>query len=506
MRGIFKKGARAALAALALGALLHILPAVASDDMPEPAAAKVSAHKAAVVGGEPSAHGPTVKVSVGKATTVELPGPVADILVADPTIADVGVLRSDRLYVVGQKVGSTNVLAFSESGDLVADIAVHVRVDEKTVRDTLKEFFPAEDVQVKTVNEDVVLSGTVSNPSVANQVRDMAGRFLSGTSGQSVVDLMTVAGEQQVMLKVKIVEANRTALREYGIEPDYKSSNTGQSGFRFNGTSGLGLTEDPFALGSLFFDDNQGFGPLGLTLQALESKGLVNTLAEPNLTAISGETAGFLAGGEFPVPVGRDNDGNITIEFKQFGVSLNFTPVVLSSDRISLHLGTEVSALDQQNGLTIAAVDIPGLTTRRAETTVEIGSGGTLVIAGLIKSETVNSLNGLPGVQDVPVLGELFRSKSFNRRESEVLIIVTPYLVKPYAEAEAVRTSGKAPPVMAAAQPQEPVKGEALPQAVAVAGGHSPLAQTFAGNLKKVYGDRVPAAVGKKSDFGYLVD
>ena len=452
-----------ALAAmLLLGAMLYILPVDAAE----------GAHA-----------GPTVKISLGKATTVELPGPVADILVADPAIADVGVLRSDRLYVVGHTVGSTNVLAFSEAGDLLADVAVQVRVDEKTVRDSLREFFPDEDIKVRTVNEDVVLTGTVSNPSVANKLRDMAGRFVDGSAGQTVVDLMTVEGEQQVMLKVKIVEANRAALREYGIEPDYKASNSGESGFRLSGTSGIGLTEDPFGIGTLFLDNNHNFGPLQLTLQALENKGLVNTLAEPNLTAISGETAGFLAGGEFPVPVGRDNDGNITIEFKQFGVSLNFTPVVLSSDRISLHMGTEVSALDQQNGLTIAGVDIPGLTTRRAETTVEIGSGGTLMIAGLIKSETVNTLNGMPGVQDLPVIGELFKSKSFRRDESEVLIMVTPYLVKPYAKAEGdlVKAESKA-----VAQP--------------------PLSQAFMGNLRKVYGDKVPAESDKGPAFGYLVD
>lgn len=448
-----------ALAAmLLLGVLLYILPVAAAS------------------GGQ----GPTVKISLGKATTVELPGPVADILVADPAIADIGVLRSDRLYVVGRGVGSTNVLAFSESGDLLADIAVHVRVDEKTVRDTMKEFFPDEAINVRTVNEDVVLTGMVSNPSVANQVRDMAGRFVNGASGQTVVDMMTVEGEQQVMLKVKIVEANRAALREYGIEPDY-----GNSRVQLRGTSGIGLTEDPFGIGSLFYDGTNKFGPLSLTLQALENKGLVNTLAEPTLTAISGETAGFLAGGEFPVPVGRDNDGNITLEFKQFGVSLNFTPVVLSQDRISLHLGTEVSALDQQNGLTIAGVDIPGLTTRRAETTVEIGSGGTLMIAGLIKSETVNTINGMPGVQDLPIIGELFKSKSFRRDESEVLIMVTPYLVKPYAKAEA-----------------NLLKAENNNKAAEQA----PLTQAFVGNLHKVYGDKVPAGANGGSAFGYLVD
>jgi hypothetical protein len=264
-------------------------------------------------------------------------------------------------------------------------------------------------------------------------VRELAQRFITERD-QTIMDLMKVSGEQQVMLKVRIMEVARANLREYGIYPRYQPDNGGNEG-RFLSDIGAGLVAPtPFATGSLFFDDNGGFGPLGLTLQAMQQKGLINVLAEPNLTAITGETAGFLAGGEFPIPSGRDNQGNVIIEFKKFGVSLNFTPRVLSKDRISLLLDTEVSSLDKDRGLTLESVDIPGLSVRRAQTTVEIGSGGTIMIAGLIQSRTTQGLNGLPGASELPIIGELFKSKSFNRDESEVLIVVTPFLVKPYAK------------------------------------------------------------------------
>lgn len=434
----------------------------------------------------------SVTLTAGKADTVNLGKAVADVLVANPAIADVGTLRADRLYIVGKAVGDTNVLAFDAEGNPMADIAVHVRVDEKTLRETMKEFFPDEDVQVKTVNSNVILSGSVSTPGIAGQVRDLAGRFVGG-NGQTIMDLMNVDGEQQVMLKVKVVEAKRSALREYGFEADYRPGGTGGALNTIAGTGLAALT--PFASGQIFVDDNGKFGPLKIGLQALERDGLVNVLAEPNLTAISGETAGFLAGGEFPVPTGTDQDGNITIEFKQFGVSLNFTPVVLSKGNISLHLSTEVSTLSQEDGVTLVGTDIPGLAVRRAETTVEMGSGGTLMIAGLIKSDTTDSLNGMPGIKDVPILGELFKSKSFQRDETELVILVTPYLVKPYARPEAEVASAVPSPELRVAESGVP------PQRLA-----SPLSQKFFDNMQKVYGDRMQGAVKTGASYGYIVD
>lgn len=456
----------------------------------------------------------TVKLSLGKADTVDLPGNVADILVADPGVADVGALRSDRLYVVGRSVGNTNVLAFDDAGELLAHIDVHVRVDEKTLRDTLKEFFPKENIQARTVNEDIVLTGQVSSPAVANQVRDMAGRFTG--EGQTVMDLMSVRGEQQVVLRVKIMEANRSALREIGVDTDFTldrgmlsdGASLAGIGGGVGAASILGLTQTPFAQGSITNVAQGIFDDLDIAVQALERRGLVSTLASPNLTAISGESAGFLAGGEFPVPTGIDNNGNIVIEFKPFGVSLTFRPTVLSGERISLQLRTEVSSLVESDGIELQNVQIPGISVRRAETTVEMGSGGGLMIAGLIKSEMTRAMNSVPGIADIPILGELFKSRSFDQEESELLIMVNVLLVKPYAERTArlldEQESGltqlaKAVPAALPVQP-DPSEEDAPIQP-------DPLAAVFSDNLRQVYGSkRVPKDLETSSGYGYILD
>lgn len=460
MRG--EKTGISRIAALALCLLLSLAP---------PAAADVEK---------------SVSVALGKADTVDLPGNVVDILVANPAIADVGALRSDRLYIVGRAAGDTNVLAFNASGEVIARVEVHVHVDQKTLRDTLKELFPEEEVQARTVNEDIILTGKVSNPGVANQVVDVATRFVANKD-QTVVNMMTVKGEQQVMLKVRIVEANRAALRELGVETDYRAGANrllSNSAFSANTIAGTGLTTDPYTMFSAVISDTN-FGPLAIGLRALERDGLVNTLAEPTLTAISGESAGFLAGGEFPVPVGTDDDGNIIIEFKQFGVSLNFKPIVLNPERISLQLSTEVSALADQDGITLSSIEIPGLSVRRAQTTVELGSGNTLMIAGLLESKTIKALNGLPGITDMPILGELFKSRSFEQNESELVVMVTPYLVQPFAKAVAERTEDA---------PQERQQ-------------HTRLTEQFIANLRRIYGGRVPESLaGSEASLGYILD
>ncbi|TAL27764.1 MAG: hypothetical protein EPN97_16455 [Alphaproteobacteria bacterium] len=376
--------------------------------------------------------GNTVKLSIGKADTINLSKPAADVLVASPGVADVGSLRSNRLYVVGKAIGDTNVLVFDEEGNQIANIAIQVRADQQTLRETVREFFPNEAVDVRTVNDSVVLQGEVSTPAVANQVRDLVGRFVR--SGQSLVDLMKVQGEQQVMLKVKVIEAKRSLLREYGVQTNIDQFSNGNVNGSFATTAGgVGLAAvSEFGSGTLALAQMGGFGPLTVNYQALENKGLVNTLAEPTLTAISGETAGFLAGGEFPVPASRDSSGNITVEFKQFGVALNFVPTVLSSDRISMQLTSEVSEKSDVDGVTFGGITVPGLAIRRAQTTVQIGSGGTLMIAGLLKSSATDALNGYPGLSSIPILGNLFKSKSFQRGESELVFLVTPYIVKPF--------------------------------------------------------------------------
>lgn len=378
---------------------------------------------------------PSITLVAGKAETIALSKPAADILVANPGIADVGSLRADRLYVVGRGVGDTNILAFDAEGNQLADIAVHVAVDDATLRSTLKNLFPKEKITVSTVNNSVVLKGRVSSAMVANQVRDLANRFVgANAANRTLVDLMTVAGEQQVMLKVKVLEAQRDVLREMGVSIN---------GTDFDTVTGVGLAAlTQFGNGVLTVDPPGGhFGPFDIDIRGLERDGLINTLAEPTLTAISGETAGFLAGGEFPVPAGRDQDGNVTIEFRQFGVSLNFVPTVMDQDRISLQLTSEVSERSEANSVTLINTVIPGLSVRRAQTTVQMQSGGTLMMAGLMRSRSVDALNGFPGLKDIPILGNLFKSKSFQRGESELVFLVTPYLVEPFADAHAERVT-----------------------------------------------------------------
>lgn len=454
----------------------------------------------------------TINLTAGKADTIDLGKEVADVLVANPAIADVGTLRANRLYIVGKTIGDTNVLAFDEAGNQLADISVHVRVDDEIIGSTIREFFPDEKVEVATVNSNIILKGHVSTPAVANQVRDIASRFITQT-GQTVVDLMSVRGEQQVMLKVKIIEAKRGALREYGIETDYKPSSIGTPHGLLNSIAGTGLQSlAPFASGQIFFDDNGKFGPLKIGLQALEKDGLINTLAEPNITAISGETAGFLAGGEFPVPTGRDQDGNVTLEFKQFGVALNFTPTVLSEDRISLQMSTEVSDKSADDGIVLVNTIIPGLVVRKAETTVQIGSGGTLMIAGLIKSDTINAMNGLPGVSDLPILGNLFKSKSFKRDESELIILVTPYIVEPYARPEAeVVQNDPAPVRQVLPLTNVPADTRKVAKMTALAPqggdkGESATSRAFMNNLKKSFGSKAPVGLSAGPSYGYMVD
>jgi pilus assembly protein CpaC len=493
----------------------------------------------------------TVQLIAGKADTVELNGAVADVLVANPSIADVGTLRVNRLYIVGKTVGDTNVLAYDDKGNQLADIIVQVRMDDRNLQDSLREFFPDEKITVRTVKNNIVLSGEVSSPAIANQVRDLASRFLADPKGQPLVDLMKVDGEQQVMLKVRVVEASRAVLREIGIQTNYRTlgeTNSQETSTVPNAAGSPSPLGTGSTVGGTMFTNNVGlpatpFGSAAITvgaltaqLNALEQNGIVNTLAEPNLTAISGETAGFLAGGEFPIPTSRDTAGNVTLDFKQFGVSLNFTPTVLNKQRIALHMSAEVSAQDPSAGYSQGGLSIPGLSVRRAETTIELGSGSTLMIAGLIDSSTIHAMNGYPGIENLPVIGELFKSKSFQRNESELLFIVTPYLVNSYAEANAVAEKPVSPklpgspgfmqpravtvPEKIGSAPVAPVSAMPIQSSIAQnqtvqnppaqsaqnQNNVSPISQSFINNMRNTYGAKIPENVGTGAGFGYIVE
>ncbi len=438
---------------------------------------------------------PLMVLTVGKAEIVDIDGNVSDIMVADPDIIDVVALQSNRMYIVGAKVGNTNVIAVDADGNIVKRLNIHVRVDERTLEETMRELFPDEDIRARTVNNQVILLGRVSDPMIAGQVRDLALRFVGDE--KNLVNLVKVSGDMQVMLKVRVMEASRAVLKELGVESHANGGN-GTTGL-FNNTTPntlgggvssvlgttaqTGLTTDPFGVGRLIYDTGiNGIGFTEILVNALEQDKLINILAEPNLTAISGEEASFLAGGEFPLPMGRDNNGNVVFEMKPFGVSLNFRPTVLNDKRISLQLKTEVSSLDPEGGITIDSITVPGLDVRRAETIVELNSGGSLMIAGMLKSETVKGVSGLPNARRLPIIGNLISSDSFNREETELLIIVTPYIVRPIPQQKDV-------------------------EAVHVADHPSaPLEDLFVNNLKVVYGTRFPVVPSGPGRLGYLLE
>lgn len=385
---------------------------------------------------------------LGQAAVIHLPVDVADVMVANPEVADAVVRTPTRTVLLGQGVGRTNIFFFDAGGTLILDLAVRVERDMDGLTEALARFVPGGRITAESMNANIVLSGTVPSASAADTALQVARRWAD--EPEQVISFLTIEGRDQVLLRVRIVEMQRTLVRQLGVNLNANLNTASPTVNRIQTDNAFGLAGQ--ALGGLTgrVDLLNALGAdtrLGATIAALERVGLVRTLAEPNLSAISGESANFLAGGEFPVPVGRDRDGNITIEYKPFGVGLGFTPMVMSEGRISLRISTEVSELSNQGSITLGgsaitdqdgnvvagvpALTIPSLTVNRAETTVELPSGGSLVIAGLIKEETRQAMDAVPGVDRIPVLGALFRSRDFANNETELVIIVTPYLVDP---------------------------------------------------------------------------
>ncbi|MBI2233918.1 MAG: type II and III secretion system protein family protein [Micavibrio aeruginosavorus] len=433
--------------------------------------------------------GNLVGVTLGKGEVVEIKGDVADILVANPAVADVVALQSNKLYVVGSQLGDTNLIALDSEGNVIERLDIHVMIDEAAIQKYLNELYPDEHVIVKALNDQVILTGTVSNPAISNRISQVVSAYIGeiqdmeGSTDEIIVNLLNVSGEQQVMLRVKILEVSKSLIKELGIESELNREQGNFIGALGISTSGVGITQPAFGLGTLIFDDGGSVGPISAILSALEQGEMVQTLAEPNLTAISGQEAGFLAGGEFPVPAGRDSDGNVLIEFRPFGVSLNFRPTVMSENRISLQLNTEVSSVSRDETVTLEGLEVPGRNIRRASTTIEVPSGGGMMIGGLLQSNTVKGMAGLPGVNDVPVLGDLISSRSFNRDETELVVLVTAYLVSPYAEKENKKQDDNIP-----------------------AGQAVPLANAFADNIRRIYGRKASGLLDDGSRYGYLIN
>jgi pilus assembly protein CpaC len=377
-----------------------------------------------------------VQLGVGKSVVIDLPRDIKDVLVAEPKFANAVVRSTRRAYLIGVAVGQTNIFFFDAEGKQIAGFDVAVTRDLNGVRAMLGKMFPAGEVRVDGVGDGVMLTGSVANAAESQQAYDLVSRLVGGS--EKVVNNLTIRGRDQVMLKVTVAEVQRDVIKQLGIDLN-GSISYGSAVLNFNNSN-------PFtALGQPLVDGNAiagSFKSVTATLRAMERAGVIRTLAEPNLTAVSGESANFLAGGEFPVPAGYTCDPitkncQLAIQFKKFGVGLNFTPVVMSEGRISLRVLTEVSELSNENSIQLvqgsSTQTIPSIKTRRAETTVEIPSGGALALAGMIQEQTKHQISGLPGLMNLPVLGTLFKSRDYVNRQSELMIIVTPYIARAVA-------------------------------------------------------------------------
>ncbi|WP_371396123.1 type II and III secretion system protein family protein [Fretibacter rubidus] len=385
-----------------------------------------------------SAHSRSIIIPFSKSTRIDLPMPMHEVIVSNPDIVEAMVHTSNRAMLIGKRPGQTNAYFYGQDGQELLSLEIRVERDVKGLRDLFAEHAPKADVQVQAVNDNILLTGSVPNAASARRVQSIAEMWLDenteGSGDGEVVSLISILGKDQVLLKVRIVEMQRSITKQMGVN----LTAIGQLGestvslMSQNGLSpGSGLELD----GTFNNVAGGALQSLGLGLQALERVGLIRTLAEPTLAAVSGETANFLSGGEFPLltNVFVDENGRLQREFdfKPYGVSLGFTPVVLSEGRISLNISTEVSEPTTEGSFETGGVasDILGLRVRRANTVVELPAGGSLVIAGLIREETRQSVDGAPGLKDIPGLGAAFRNRDDLTSQSELVIIVTPYLV-----------------------------------------------------------------------------
>ncbi|MGJ8537260.1 MAG: pilus assembly protein N-terminal domain-containing protein, partial [Parasphingopyxis sp.] len=367
-----------------------------------------------------------------------LPRAMSDLFVANDAVADVQVRSSRALYVFGKAAGETTVYATDSAGNVVYSATVRVGTNLNSVSSMLDLAMPEAQIAVTPMNGLVLLTGTVASPSDVQEAQSLVQAFVGEET--QVVSRLRTATPLQVNLQVRIAEVSRSVVRDIGVNLLTRDT-TG--GFQFGvaqGRAGAITTDETTGAITGFqgLANATTFGAagnllgldIGSALDLAETEGLVTTLAEPNLTALSGETASFLAGGEFPIPLSQGL-GSVSIEYKQFGVSLAFTPIVLANGRISMRVRPEVSELSDNGAITLNGFTVPALTTRRAETTVELGSGQSFMIAGLLQNSHNSTVNRTPGLGDVPILGALFRSNRWRRAETELVIVVTPYLVQP---------------------------------------------------------------------------
>jgi pilus assembly protein CpaC len=432
-----------------------------------------------------------LSLGIGKSIVIDLPHDIKDVLVADPKIANAVVRSAQRAYIIGAAVGQTNIVFFDSAGQQIAAYDIAVKRDLNGVRAALKQTLPNADIQIDGLGEGVILTGSAASPIDAQQAGDLAARLVGGA--EKVVNSITVRGRDQVMLKVTVAEVQRSIIKQMGIDLS-ASLNYGTTAVTFNNSTPFTANNGPLVPTNNLTTSFGSTPSVQATLRAMETAGVVRTLAEPNLTAISGESATFISGGEFPIPTGvtcqTTTGGAIgncvqTVSFKKFGISLNFTPVVLTEGRISLRVMTEVSEVSLENSLNGGAggTSIPSIKTRRAETTLEIPSGGAMAMAGLIQDQTKQAINGLPGLSTLPVLGALFRSRDYVNNQTELMVIVTPFIVRAVAQKDLSR-------------PDDGFAAASDPQA------------DLLGSLNRIYGvpGRAEPARNYRGTYGFITD
>jgi pilus assembly protein CpaC len=370
-------------------------------------------------------------VTVDKAKTVGCDHEFAEVLVANPAIADVIALSNKQVYVLGKKAGITSISLVGASKRIIGLVNVEVAHDLDGLTRRLQKFVPGSEITVTSVNGKVLLTGTVPDTPSVSRAMAIAEQVAPG----AVTNAMTVRGSQQVLLEVRFIEATRDSSRDVGVAWDI----IGKKGVNqaVTGLGGLISNNTPFGVAVARVLDNGTTADV--LIQALEQRGVARRLAEPNLVALSGDTASFLAGGEFPFPVQADNN-RITLEFKKFGVSLAFTPTVLGGGLINLKIEPEVSEIDPNSAIKVGEVAVPGLMVRRSRTTLELRDGQSFAMAGLLYTNHNKNMRQLPWIGEVPVLGALFRSAAFQRKETDLVIIVTPRLVRPVRPGEELKT------------------------------------------------------------------
>ncbi|MGL4395280.1 MAG: type II and III secretion system protein family protein, partial [Hyphomicrobium sp.] len=480
-----------------------------------------------------------IKIGLGKSVLAEFPRDIRDVMVSNPQAVDAVVLSANRVFLLARRIGEANAFFFDANGEQFATFEIFVERETAGLESLLNRLIPGAAIKVEMLNQTVVLTGTVKNPTDSVRAANIARQFATvtyettskeeadgasikkfeKTEDETVINMLAVEAEEQVMLKVTVAEVQRSVLKQMGINlggvinaGNFTTALLTQNALPLTAAAGLGNLPIPgfssagdpadpsigCPVGTLCnyntgnfadtFTNNglngrwgSGGNQISHAIRALERNGLIRTLAEPTLTAVSGEAANFLAGGEYPIPV-VDTQGGLTVTYKKFGVGLAFTPLVLSEGRISLKIETEVSELSNQGAVTLSGISIPALKKREAKSTVELPSGGTLAMAGLLSDDTRQNIDGLPGAKDIPILGTLFRSRDYIKNETELVVIVTPYLVKPTSRQELA------------------MPGDGLVPA-------TDMRANFLGEVNKIYGKGTAMPAGDlKGDYGFIVE